>query len=178
MIQVCIWSGHEGQLGSENKLYLTLMGGCELVCPTMARQILARRKQERNGSPAKPRQVFVTIMGGTEIKVPTLAQEYVDFRDLLHSSSVTMEEWDRYVTEVGRADVSVASFTLMGGFSDGQLPSENEEIDSLAVQLHLGSISEDAGRILQYGIGQHGAERRATVRRAVAVNSQPIGYNS
>ena len=70
-----------------------------------------------------------------------------------------------------RLDVSISSFTLMGGFSECELPSEDEEVDSLALQRHLGHIPESAGQILQYGIGRRGAERFATLRRALAATA-------
>ena len=167
MIQVCIMSGHDGQLGSESKVYLTLMGGCELIRPTFARQILANRQQERAGRSKRPRQTFVTLLGGTEIKAPTLAEEFIELQELLSSGQFSMEDWDRNAAEAGRSDVSVASFTLMAGFDECELPSENEEIDRLALHRHLGTISEAASQTLQYGIGQRGAERRATLRRAL-----------
>lgn len=168
MIQVCIMSGHDGYLASDKKFYLTLMGGCDLICPTLARQIVAKRERERNGSSHAPKQFFLTIMGATEITAPTLAQEFMDLRDLLQSGSITMADWDRHSGDVGRADVSVGSLSLMGGFSDSELPTEDDEINALALQRHLGHISEAEGVALQYGIGRRGAERRASVRRAAA----------
>ena len=57
--------------------------------------------------------------------------------------------------------------TLFGGLDEGGLPSEEQEIDSLAVQRHLGNIPESASQVLQYGIGQGGSERTATLRRAI-----------
>ena len=62
----------------------------------------------------------------------------------------------------------IRPFTLMGGFSEMVLPSEEEEIEGLAVQRHLGNISDSAGEVLQYGIGRKDVERRATLRRALA----------
>ncbi len=166
MIQVCIMSGHEGRLGSEGKVYLTLMGGCELTRPTLARQIAASRRRSEGLS--RPRQTFITLLGVTEIKVPTLAEEYIELQELIGSGSVTLADWDRCVADADRSDVTIASFTLMAGFGECELPSENDEIDALALQQHLGTISETASQVLQYGIGQRGAERRAILRRAIS----------
>ncbi len=169
MIQVCIMSWHEGYLASDKKVYLSLMGGCGLIGPTLARQIVTKRERERNGSARPPRQFFLTIMGAAEITAPPLAQEFLDLRDLLSSGAISMTDWDRAGGDAGHADVSIGSLTLMGHFSDRELPSEDDEINALALQRHLGHITEAQGQVLQCGIGQRGAERRATVRRAVTV---------
>jgi hypothetical protein len=77
-----------------------------------------------------------------------------------------VDDWDRAVSEIGRGQVSISSFTLMGGVDQTGLPEETEEIESLALQRHLGNISDSAGQVLQYGIGQRDSERYATIRRA------------
>lgn len=169
MIHFCIMSGHEGSLGSDNKVYLTLMGACELVRPTLARQIVARRQREQQGKSRLPRQMFLTLMGVTGITAPTLAEEFIDLQELLKGGELRMEDWERAMGDIGRSDVLASSFTLMGAFSECELPSENAEVDSLALHRHLGNISDGAGHVLQHGIGQRGAERRATLRRALAV---------
>ena len=133
MLQVCIMSGHEGHLGSEKKVFLTLMGACELQCPTIARQILSRKQQPLNGAGPRPHQVFFTVMGATEIKVATLAQEFVDFTDMLRNGDLSLADWDRCIADVDRSDVTVQSYTLMAGFSDSELPTENEEIVGFTV---------------------------------------------
>lgn len=168
MFQVCIMSGHEGVIQPEKKFYLTLMGGCDFTRPTVARQILARKEQMRQGISERPTQFFFTLMGGVDIKSPTLAAEFLDLREMVRSGVLSMSDWDAAVADLGRFDVSIGSFTLMGGFADGQLPSEANEIDSLALQFHLGNIPEQSLRVLQMGIGQKDPERRATVRRALA----------
>ena len=167
MHQVCIMSGHAGYLGSQKKVFLTLMGVCELQCPTIARQILSQKQQPRGGSGPRPQQVFFTVMGSTAIKVATLAQEFVDFTDMLRNGDLSLADWDRCIADIDRSDVIVKSFTLMGGFSDSELPTENEEIDALALQCYLGIIPDQGRQILLHGIGLRGSERRAAVRRAV-----------
>lgn len=170
MIQFCIMSGHEGRLRAEKKFYFTLMGGLELIRPTLAKQVLTQRqsdKDARNGKPAAQSHFFLTIMGGAEIYLPTLAEEFIDMRETLRTGVLSVEEWDRCVAALGRTDFGISSFTLMGGFSESMLPEEEKEIDSLALHRHLGTIPETAGRVLEFGIGQRDAERWATIRRAV-----------
>ncbi len=167
MIQFCIMGGYEGVIRPEKKIYVTLMGGCDLQQTTVARQILNRRRQAAEAQPAPRSQFFLTIMGGVEIHCPTLAEEFIDLREMIHSGVLSMSDWDQAMADLGRSEGSYASFTLMGGFSESQLPTEEQEIESLAVQRHLGNISESAGEVLQFGIGQRNAERRATLRRAI-----------
>ncbi len=167
MIQVCILGGHDGLIRPEKKIYLTLFGGCDLKRQTVARQILARRQQERDGQKHPPRQFFLTICGGVDIICPTLAEEFLDLRQMMDAAALSMHEWDRAMVDLSQTDVTIASFTLMGGLSECELPPESDEIESLALQRHLGNISESAGQVLQYGIGQRDGERRATIRRAI-----------
>lgn len=170
MIQVTVFSGHDGQLRHDRLFYLTLFGGCDLVRSTVARQILARRRERRDLAPVR-RPFFLTIFGGVDIKAPTLAQEFLDLREMLHGGLLQREELDGWLAELHESEGSVGSFTLFGGFDECALPSENEEIDSLGVQRHLGNVSEEACRVLQLGIGQRDSERRATLRRAVMVDA-------
>lgn len=171
MIHVTIFAGHDGQLQPDKRFYLTLFGGCDLVRPTVARQLLTRRHAESAGNPMEHRPFFLTIFGGVDIKMPTMAEEFLDLREMLNGGMLTMNDWERSMAQLARTSVSIASFTIFGGFGECELPSENEEVDSLAVQQHLGNIPESAGNVLQYGIGQKGSERVATLRRAVMVTA-------
>ncbi len=185
MIQVTIFGGHEGEFRSDKWFYLTVFGSLELVRPTLARQILADRQLSRDQAAfreqpimskmmkdhEKPRGAakpfFLTMFGSVEIKCPTVAAEFVDCKEMLRAGLLTMEDWERAMADLGRAQPSVASFTVFGGFGECELPSEDEEVDSLAVQRHLGIIPESAGKVLEFGIGHRGSERQATVRRAL-----------
>ena len=167
MIQVTIFSGHDGRLRFGKMVYLTVFGGCDLVRSTVARQLVAQREALRQGRNSVPKPFFLTVFAGVNIKSPTLAEEYVDLRELLGSEVLTMPDWERSIASASRAESSVASFTLFGGFDECELPSENREIDALALQRHLGNVSAAAAEILQYGIGQRDAERYAIIRRAV-----------
>jgi hypothetical protein len=171
MIHVTIFAGHDGCLQSDKRFYLTIFGGCDLARPTVARQLLAQREAERTGRPVEHRPFFLTIFAGVDIKSPTLAEEFLDLREMLSSGLLTMEDWDRSIAQLVRTSAALGSFTLFGGFDETELPSENEEIDSLALQRHLGNISESAGQVLQHAIGRGGSERIATLHRAVVVSA-------
>jgi len=167
MMQVTIFGGHDGILQLDKWFYLTLFGGCELRRPTLARQLLGRRRSEQTGELIRRKPFFLTLFGGAEIKSPTLAAEFIDLRELIHSGVLPLSDWDRALAELGRIEESVASFTMFGGFDERSLPTEEEEIDGLAIQCHLGNIDESTRVVLQSGIGQRDPERRAVVRRAV-----------
>lgn len=167
MIQVTIFSGRSGELRLDNSVYLTLFGGFELTRPTIARQILARRRADHQGHRPSPRPFFLTIFGGGSIKCPTLAAEFIDLRETITGGLHDMADWERAMGDLDRIGPIFGSFTLFGGIDESGLPSEEQEIDSLAVQRHLGNIPESAGQVLQYGIGQGGIERTATIRRAI-----------
>lgn len=167
MIQVTVFSGRSGELRMDNSFYLTLFGGFELTRPTVARQILARRQAQRQGHLPGPRPFFLTIFGGGVIKCPTLAAEFIDLKETLSGGLLDMSDWKAAMGDLDRNGPIFGSFTLFGGLDESKLPSEEQEIDSLAVQRHLGNIPESASQVLQYGIGQGGSERTATLHRAI-----------
>lgn len=166
MIQFCIMGGQEAVIQPETKIYFTLMGGCDLRRETLARRLLAQRQRKKEGR-SIPRQFFITIMGATEVTCPTLADEFIDLQQLLRSGQLTLDDWDRAIGELSQLDVSIGSFTLMGGFSECEIPSESQEIESLALQRHMGNITREASDVLQHGIGKRNGERHATLRRAL-----------
>lgn len=170
MLQVCIMGGHDGRLQPEKKVYLTLFGGVELARPTVARQILAYRTQQSDGSFKPSRHIFITICAGVEISAPTLAEEFIDLRELIQSGQLSLRDWEMCMADVAKFDSSITSFTLMGGFSETGLPSEKEEIDSLAVQQYLGTIPEQVIDILKFGVGQKSVDRRSTLRKALQIS--------
>ena len=168
MFQITAFGGHDGQFRQERKFYLTICGGLELVRPTIARQLLSRSRSRSSADETPPRPFFLTLMGATEIKCPTLAAEFIDLRELLRSGALSRADFERGLAEIAVQQGSIASFTLMAGFDENVLPEEDEEIDSLAVQCHVGNIDDSSRRILQSGIGRSGAERSAVIQRAVA----------
>ncbi len=168
MFHFCIFGGHEGQLVSEKKVYVTLFGGCELKQPTLAKRIIEGRRLRSAGMPSRNQSFFITLFGGTSIKLPTLSEEYMDLRDSIRAGLLTLEEWDAGIPEVANESTSFGSFTAFGGFEAAELPSEQEEVEGLAIQRHLGHIPESAGKTLEFGVGQGGSNRTAVIRQAAA----------
>jgi len=160
--------GQESVIQPVSKVYITFMGGSEFRRETLARRLLSQRQRLREGRTI-PRQFFLTVMGGTDISSPTLAEEFIDLQQMIRAGELTMADWDRAIGELGRLDVNIGSFTFMGGFSECELPSETAEIDSLALQRHMGNITREASDVLQHGIGKRDGERHATLRRALLV---------
>jgi hypothetical protein len=169
MVHFCVCGAHGGQLSPDKRFYVTICGACELKRPTVAKQIVEMRRRSAAGMPQVRNHFFVTVCGATEIKVPTLAEEYIDMKEAVKGGMITLEEWDVAVAQLS-ADESyrVGSFTLMGAFEDCELPSENEEVDGLAINRHLGHIPEEAGTTLELGVGRSGSQRTAVLRRALA----------
>ena len=171
MIKITIFAGHEGQWAARSQFYLTLFAGVELWRPTVARQIIMAREAERAGpsqNAGNHTTFFLTLCGGVEIKWPTMAAEYLELRNALSSGVLRMEDWDvRAMTLSDKKPSSSSTLTLLSGFDEDKLPEEKEEIDALAIQRHIGAISEEGSQILQLGIGQKQAERLSIVRRAI-----------
>jgi len=167
MVHFCIFGGHEGQLSGDKRVYITVFGGCELKQPTLAKRIMERRRSQAVGLPTSRNSFFITLFGGTSIKIPTLAEEFLDLRDALRSGLLTMEDWDSAMAQVGTESLSLGSFTAFGGFGE-ELPSEEEEVEGLALNRHLGHISDSAGRTLEFGVGRSGSHRAAILRRALS----------
>lgn len=91
-------------------------------------------------------------------------------REAIQSGALRPEDWDRYQAEVDRFNSSsMLSLTLFGAFSETELPTEDEEIEGLALQRHFGNITADSGRVLEMGVGQSGSQRHAVIRQAVQV---------
>ncbi len=168
MFHFCIMGGHGGELTAGQKVCVVVFGGCEFRLPTLAKQILENRRRAQHGLP-KRTHLFITICGGTQLKSPTLAEEFMAMREAINSGVLTMEDWDAAVVELAAEEgLRYASVTLMGGFDASELPEENEEVDGLAINRHLGHIPDEAGTTLELGVGQRGAQRVAIVRRALA----------
>ena len=103
MIQVTIFAGHDGRLRYDKWFYLTLFAGCDLVRPTVARQLLMRRHAEQEGHAAVRKPFFLTIFAGVGITSPTLAEEFIDLREMVHGGALNMDDWERAMADLGRA---------------------------------------------------------------------------
>lgn len=169
MVQFCLFGGYDGPLRPEKKVYFTAFGGSDLVRPTLARRIAWARDHRKDGSASKHRYFIITLFGGTDIKSPRLAEEFIDLKGMVRSGGLSLRDWDRSLAEMHRYEnESITSITLFGGLGEDELPSEDEEIDSLALQRHLGNIPDRAGEILQLGVGQGGTQRTAVLHQALA----------
>lgn len=170
MLQLCVFGGYEGPLSREKKCFLTMFGGSELHRPTLARQLIAARAQ-REGKTGAAKMIFLTFFGATSIKCPTLAEEYLDFQQSVANGSLEMTDWKSYMSDLDDfQSSSLISLTLFGGFAEHDLPSENEEVEGLALQRHFGNISADSGHVLEMGVGQSGAHRNSVVFQAMQVS--------
>jgi hypothetical protein len=166
MFHLCLFGGQAGELDAQQKVYLTAFGGCELRWPTIAKQMTALR-QRGTPSAAAPIQYFLTLFGGTEITAPTLAHEFLDLQNALRSGQLTLDDWDRSIVRIGDIRRS-GSLTLFGNFNGDGLPGEDAELDDLALNRHLGYISDEAAELLMRAVGARGSSRAAVVRQAVA----------
>jgi hypothetical protein len=168
MIHLSIFGSHGGTLSAARRLYITAFGGCELRVATVAKQIVERR-QQGHATPQGPGHIFVTLFGGTALKLPTLAQEYLDLQEQLRAGLLTLTDWDRAVGQLSGGNTwSAGSLTLFGSFSGEELPSEDEELDDLALNRQLGYIPDEALDLLMQGVGLRGSSRPAVVRQALA----------
>lgn len=169
MLQWCMFGGYEGLMGPERKCYVTLFGGCELRRPTLARQLLAAQRAGAERAEFG-KKVVITLFGATEIKSPTLAEEFIDLREAAKTNLLDLLKWDTYLADLDRwQNSAVLSFTMFGALEESCLPTEDQEIEGLALQRHLGNIGDSSGRMLELGIGQAGAQRRSVIQHAVMV---------
>lgn len=167
MFHFCIFGGHEGELNTTKRVFVTAFGGCELRRPTLARQLVVARRQggTRTGGTA----FFLTLFGGTELTVPTLTEEFLDLQEAVRAGFLTIEEWDRHVAQFGLYDHrSYASFTAFGGFDGEALPEEDSELDRLALARHVGAIPDRAADVLMLAVGERGPQRSKAIRQAYA----------
>ena len=189
MLHITIFGGREGRLRNDGTIYLTLFGACELHRPTLARQLVTIRQSQAPGSgwspsggsedwtgsrragPGLKKAFFFTMFGAAEIKSPTIAEELADLQEMIRSGELTLADWERSIAQIGASDGAYSSFTMFGAFEENSMPSEDEEVESLAVQCHVGNISDSARQVLQTGIGQRDSDRRAVLHRALAMSA-------
>lgn len=168
MIQFCMFGGHEGKLSTDPfKIYFTMFGSCELQVPTIATQILA---SHRARTPLASRRLFfVSIFGATELQLPTLVEEYFDAVHALQSGSLNASEWDRLAAQLTADDgLRIGSFTLFAGFNSAEMPSEDQELDRIALAYQLGQINEQTRQSLMLGVGTRGPQRVGAIRAALS----------
>lgn len=166
MLQLCAFAGYEGPLTSEKKIYFTIFGGCKLHAPTLARQMISAHRAGQGQAPTA-RVIFITFFGGTEIQCPTLAEEFVDLREAMQGGVLDATRWDAYLAELDQwSSAARMSLTLFGSFEEAHLPTEDQEVEGLALQHHFGKIDADSRRILEAGVGMAGSHRRSIIQQA------------
>jgi len=169
MLRLCLFGSYSGVLAPDRRCCVTLFGACALKAPTMARQLLAAR-QHRTLNHRSPRHFFFTLFGTTSIKSPTLAEEFIDLREAMQSGALELDRWDEYITALDRAHTGgFFTLTLFATLAETELPSDDEEIESLALQRHFGNIGDDSSKVLEMGVGQSGVNRRTVIQRALRV---------
>jgi len=175
MFKICLFGAYDGRLESERQIVFTMFGAAELRRPTIARQLVQQRaRQGPTTAPLPRRQVpaVVTIFGATEIKLPTMAEEFIDLQEAVRSGVLPLAEWDRAVAELSSfSATTVFTVTLFGACDEAELPSEDEEVESFAIQRHMGRLSEETVDLLKLGVGQAEAHRRSILRQALAAGA-------
>ena len=164
MINFCVFGGHEGTLPSGRQLHFTMFGASEFTRPTMAKMLATRRTHPELDQPTRP--AFITICGGVSITAPPLAEEFSELEAAIRSGETRFEEVDRFIAD-DRGALRVTRFTLFGGCETDALPTEDAEIESLAVLRHSGAINDAVVQTLMLGIGRTGPQRLSVVRQAV-----------
>jgi hypothetical protein len=178
MIHFCICGGHDGDLSSEHRVCITVFGACELRLPTLAKRLLEQKHRRKEGLP-KRSHFFITLCGATELKSPTMAEEFIALQDAVDSGALTLAEYDDAIGRLnGDTGIECGSFTMMGAFSNDALPAENEEVDGLAINRHLGRITDEAGATLEMGVGQKGSQRSGVLRKALHHRRQHAAANA
>ena len=168
MASFCMFGSHGGQLGPAGGVHITIFGASELLRPPVARQIIDRR-EEVHKRRSRPMQVLVTLFGAAGVRWPTLAEEYLVLREALRSGDLTLDDWDRYIGgAIGTELPGIHPVTLCGTFNADGLPEDEEELDALAMQQHLGHLSEQTVAFLTMAVGQRGAQRLTAVRHALS----------
>jgi len=166
MVRFTMFSGHEGPVGPGRDIYVTVFAGSELRRPPFA--ALVARARQQGGDQKTPYYTFLTLFGGTDLTWPTLAEECVALRDALAARTITLEDWDRALGRLGDdGGLRVHALTLFAGFDANAVPSEDKELEDLALHRHFGHLPEPAVEALLPAVGQKGVFRLAAVRQAV-----------
>jgi hypothetical protein len=148
MFHLTLMGGSEVRLKEQDNIVITLMGGTEILMPTIAEKILyVRRMKREHGSKlelATRRTNVITLMGATVTKVPTLGQEIEELMQLRESGMMSNEELMKLWHEVlEKDDLDVIEhLTIMGG-SGEESPDEKEEVAALERLIFIGFLSTD-----------------------------------
>ena len=164
MLHFCVFGGQGGEIEPGRHIYVTLFGGSELKRPTFAK--LVRAKTDAGIDATKSGAFFLTLFGGMEVKSPTLAEEFSELDASIRSGVINTTELERSIVP-DRSSLSTSKITIFGACETANIPSEDEELDALAVLRHSGTVDAPTQDTLMLGIGRTGAERLGVVRQAV-----------
>jgi hypothetical protein len=161
MFHICAFGGG-GELEPGTQFYFTIFGGTERRRPTLAKMIAWQRSGERLGGMS----FFLTLFGGVEVRTPTLAEEYSELQAGLRSGAFTLAEVERVLSSAQTA-FRTGRITVFGYCDTAGLPTEDEELDGLALLRHTGTLSSAGEQALVLGIGRAGAHRVGILRAAL-----------
>jgi hypothetical protein len=133
MLHLTLMGGAEVRLKEQDNIVITVMGGTEIVMPTLAEKIvyLRRMKKEHgtNLEHAIRRTNVITLMGATVTKIPTIGREIEELLNLRESGMMSNEELSQLWCEaLEKDDLDVIeNITVMGGAGD-EMPDEKTEM--------------------------------------------------
>jgi hypothetical protein len=148
MFHLTLMGGSEVRLKELDNIVVTVMGGTEILVPTIAEKILyLRRLKQEYGSELKSasrRTNVITLMGATVTKIPTLGREIEELVQLRESGVMSNEELMKLWFEVlEKDDLDIIEYvTIMGG-SGEEVPEEDEEIAALERLVLCGLLSPE-----------------------------------
>lgn len=169
MVHFNVFGGTDGQLELRGSVYINVFGGAKLTRLPFARQVVNDLVNPRtpHGS-----HFFFCLFGAVTLRWPTLAEETLALLEGLRSGAITTAHWDQAVArQAGASAPDIGSFSIFGGVDSDAIPSEDQELDDLTMQRHLGTLPEAAVETLMLGIGKRGSSRLAVVRQAVGLAS-------
>src|SRR5262245_14601214 len=148
MFHLTLMGGAEVKLKEQDNTVITLMGGTEILMPTIAEKILFLRRMKReHGSKLESairRTSVSTLMGETVTKVPTLGQEVEELIQLRESGMMSNEELMKLWHEVlERDDLDVIEHLTIMGSSGEESPDEKEQVNALERLVFIGFLSAD-----------------------------------
>ena len=170
MVHFSIFSGHEGRLGPERGVYISIFGGATLTRMPFAVQVTEQR-QRSNAAQTSWQNFIFSLFGGATIRWPPLAEEFIALRDAVRAGALTFNDWDRAAAGAGRSCMAgVMSIHIFGSLNTDAVPNEDQELDDLTWQRHAGHIPSPAVEALMLAVGHNGAQRLAAVRQAVSAS--------
>ncbi len=148
MLHLTLMGGSEVRLKEQDNIVVTVMGGTEILMPTLAEKMVYLRRMKREyGSElesASRRTNVITLMGATVGMIPTMGREIEELIQLRESGMMSNEElvqlWHE-VLEKGDLDV-IEYVTIMGGAGE-ERPGKKAETAALDRLVLRGILSGD-----------------------------------